>query len=67
VLSRSAFPLRYVDDWEREGIFPAHTVFKTLGQYGFLGVNKPLRFGGLGLDYTYALAVAEELGHIKVG
>lgn len=57
----------FVDQWEREGIFPAHKVFKALGSHGFLGVNKPVRFGGLGLDYTYALAVAEELGHIRCG
>uniref|UniRef100_A0A8C7MUP6 Zgc:85777 n=1 Tax=Oncorhynchus kisutch TaxID=8019 RepID=A0A8C7MUP6_ONCKI len=31
----------YVDQWEAEGIFPAHKVFKLLGNAGFLGVNKP--------------------------
>ncbi|XP_036809310.1 probable acyl-CoA dehydrogenase 6 isoform X2 [Oncorhynchus mykiss] len=32
----------YVDQWEAEGIFPAHKVFKLLGNAGFLGVNKPV-------------------------
>ncbi|PKU30244.1 hypothetical protein llap_19451 [Limosa lapponica baueri] len=31
----------FVDKWEEEGQFPAHTVFKALGQAGFLGVDKP--------------------------
>lgn len=30
-----------MDKWEEEGQFPAHKVFKTLGQAGFLGVDKP--------------------------
>src|SRR5687767_10003078 len=28
----------HVDAWEAEGIFPAHQVFKKLGQAGLLGV-----------------------------
>ncbi|KAK7898788.1 hypothetical protein WMY93_019641 [Mugilogobius chulae] len=32
----------YVDEWEAQGIFPAHKVFKILGNAGFLGVNKPV-------------------------
>ncbi len=31
----------YVDEWEEAGAFPAHKVFKTLGDAGFLGINKP--------------------------
>ncbi|XP_029976925.1 probable acyl-CoA dehydrogenase 6 [Salarias fasciatus] len=57
----------HVDQWEAEGAFPAHKVFKTLGSAGFLGVSKPVEYGGLGLDFSYSVAVAEELGHIKCG
>ena len=32
----------YVDQWEKEGNFPAHKIFKTLGDAGFLGINKPV-------------------------
>lgn len=32
----------HVDEWEKQHSFPAHTVFKKLGQAGFLGVNKPV-------------------------
>ena len=57
----------YVDEWESKGEFPAHEVFKKLGSAGFLGVTKPVEYGGLGLDYTYSVAVAEELGSINCG
>ncbi len=57
----------YVDAWEEEGIFPAHELFKKLGGLGFLGLHKPTAFGGQGLDYSYALLMAEELGTIRCG
>lgn len=52
----------HVDEWEKEKQFPAHEVFKKLGDAGLLGVTKPTKFGGLGLDYSYSVAIAEELG-----
>ena len=57
----------HVDQWEEDGIFPAHEVFKKLGDAGLLGINKPVEFGGMGLDYSYAMVMAEELGHIHCG
>jgi citronellyl-CoA dehydrogenase len=57
----------YVDKWEEEGIFPAHEVFKKLGDAGLLGICKPVEYGGMGLDYSYAMVMAEELGHIHCG
>ncbi|XP_037330372.2 probable acyl-CoA dehydrogenase 6 [Pungitius pungitius] len=57
----------HVDQWEAEGTFPAHKVFKILGNAGFLGVNKPVEYGGLGLDFSYSMAISEELGHIRCG
>lgn len=30
-----------MDQWEKEGAFPAHQVFKKLGDAGLLGINKP--------------------------
>jgi citronellyl-CoA dehydrogenase len=57
----------HVDDWEEAGIFPAHELFKKLGDLGFLGLNKPVEYGGQGLDYSYALMMAEELGAITCG
>jgi citronellyl-CoA dehydrogenase len=57
----------FVDEWEKADIFPAHELFKKLGELGFLGLNKPVEFGGQGLDYSYALTMAEELGTIRCG
>ncbi|HEY8355852.1 MAG TPA: acyl-CoA dehydrogenase family protein, partial [Ramlibacter sp.] len=57
----------HVDEWEAAEIFPAHEVFKRLGQLGLLGLTKPEAHGGAGLDYSYSLAMAEALGHIECG
>ena len=51
----------------RPSSFPSHELFKKLGNLGFLGLNKPVEFGGQGLDYSYALMMAEELGAIHCG
>jgi citronellyl-CoA dehydrogenase len=56
-----------VDAWEEAGIFPAHEVFKKMGDLGFLGINKPAKYGGMGLDYSYHLVFLETLGHIRAG
>ncbi|HQD82743.1 MAG TPA: acyl-CoA dehydrogenase family protein, partial [Quisquiliibacterium sp.] len=42
-------------------------VFGKMGKLGFLGINKPVEYGGLGLDYSYAMAAAVALSHIKCG
>jgi len=57
----------HVKEWEDKGAFPAHEVFKRMGELGLLGVTKPEENGGLGLDYSYGLAVAEQLGHCTCG
>ena len=57
----------HVDEWEEAEIFPAHEVFKKMGDLGLLGVTKPEKYGGMGLDYSYAVVMAEELGRIQCG
>jgi citronellyl-CoA dehydrogenase len=57
----------HVDEWEKAGAFPAHELFKKMGSLGLLGISKPEAFGGMGLDYSYALAAAEELGSATCG
>lgn len=57
----------YVDEWEREGIFPAHELFKKAGDLGLLGLSRPEEYGGSGLDYSYSVAAAEELGRCHCG
>jgi citronellyl-CoA dehydrogenase len=57
----------HVDEWEKAEIFPAHQLFKKMGDLGLLGLTKPTEFGGMGLDYTYSVVMAEALGHITCG
>ncbi|MDN4588147.1 acyl-CoA dehydrogenase [Xenophilus aerolatus] len=57
----------HVDEWERAEIFPAHQVFKRLGELGMLGLTKPVEDGGSGLDYSYGAVMAETLAHIRCG
>ena len=57
----------FVDEWERAEIFPAKELFRKMGKLGFLGVNKPVEYGGQGLDYSYAAAFAEGLSAIRCG
>ena len=57
----------HVEAWEEERIFPAHELFKKLGNEGFLGLTKPEEYGGANLDYSYAIVLAEELGRIPSG
>jgi citronellyl-CoA dehydrogenase len=57
----------HVDEWEEQEIFPAHEVFKQLGDLGLLGLTKPEAYGGAGLDYSYSVVMAESLGQIDCG
>ncbi|MBP6902849.1 MAG: acyl-CoA dehydrogenase family protein [Burkholderiaceae bacterium] len=57
----------HVDAWEEAEIFPAHQVFKQMGGLGLLGLDKPVEFGGSGLDYSYAAVLAETLSLIDCG
>ena len=51
----------HVAEWEAAQEFPSHEVFKKLGKMGFLGINKPTKYGGLGLDYRYDAVIDEEV------
>ena len=41
----------YAEQWEEDGIFPAHELFKKLGDLGLLGIKYDPDYGGLGLDH----------------
>lgn len=53
-----------IEQWEEEGIFPAHTLFKKMGNLGLLGLVYPEKYGGSGLDYWYQTVFLEEIGRI---
>mgnify|MGYP005986785643 FL=1 len=57
----------YCEQWEKEGMFPAHDLFKKMGDLGLLGIAKPEEYGGMGLDYSYQIVFSEELGRIASG
>lgn len=57
----------HVAEWEAAGEFPSHAVFKRMGELGLLGLRWPEEYGGAGLDMSYSLVLAEELGLIDCG
>jgi len=57
----------YIDEWEAAGLFPAHELFKKMGNQGFLGITKPEQFGGMGLDWSYNLMYCEAMGEVNGG
>ena len=57
----------HVDEWEKAGRFPIHEIFRKAGDLGLLGISKPEKFGGMGLDYSYSVVAAEEFGTIRCG
>ncbi len=57
----------HVDQWEEDELFPAHELFKKMGDAGLLGITKPEEYGGSGLDYSYGMVMTEELGRVRCG
>ena len=57
----------HLPEWEKAGQFPAHQLFKKLGDLGLLGIKDPTEFGGMGLDFSYSMVMAEALGECKAG
>src|SRR5690348_15791064 len=55
----------HADEWE-ETTFP-DSVFARMGELGFLGLDKPVQYGGQGGDYYCSLVLAEELAHAHCG
>src|SRR3569833_1802340 len=56
-----------VNDWEDIDILPAQKKKKKHNKHNNHKHNIPVEFGGQGLDYSYALMMAEELGAIRCG
>ncbi|MEM7300013.1 MAG: acyl-CoA dehydrogenase family protein [Pseudomonadota bacterium] len=57
----------HVDEWEEAEQFPSHDLFKKLGDLGLLGIKYDTAHGGLGLDFSYSMVMAEELGLVSCG
>jgi citronellyl-CoA dehydrogenase len=65
VLARAVEP--HVDEWEEAGTFPAHDVFRALGDAGLLGLEYDPAYGGQGADHSYTVVLGEELGRVGCG
>ena len=55
----------HAEEWE-ETTFP-DSVFRRMGELGFLGLDKPEQYGGQGGDYYTSLVLAEEVVHAHSG
>ncbi len=57
----------YIAEWEAAQEFPSHQVFKKLGDLGLLGLKYPTEYGGMALDFSYSMVMAEALGECNAG
>jgi citronellyl-CoA dehydrogenase len=57
----------HVAEWEAAQQFPIHQVFKKLGGLGLLGLKYPADYGGMELDFSYSMVMAEALGECNCG
>ncbi len=57
----------HVEEWEKAEEFPSHELFRKMGDLGLLGIKYDPAYGGLGLDFSYSMVMAEELGLIDCG
>jgi alkylation response protein AidB-like acyl-CoA dehydrogenase len=55
----------HAEEWE-ETTFP-DSVFRRMGELGFLGLSYPEEYGGQGGDYYASLVLAEEIVHARCG
>lgn len=56
----------YADEWEAAGHFPRE-IFKRAGELGIFGAHYPEDHGGVGGDYWFSVAKAEELPRCNSG
>lgn len=50
----------YVEEWEEAGIVPK-SVWRKMGDQGFLCMDVPEEYGGAGADFLYSVILTEEL------
>lgn len=57
----------HAEQWEHDGIFPAHELFPKLGAAGILGLEYDPEVGGQGADHVWTLIYGEEFGRCATG
>lgn len=50
----------FADEWEEAGIVP-RSIWKKMGEQGFLCMDVPEAYGGLGADFLYSVILTEEI------
>ena len=61
-LAREVEP--FVDEWEKAGIVP-RDIWLKMGENGFLCMDVPEEYGGLGADFLYSVIVADALSRTR--
>lgn len=56
----------HADEWEEAEYFP-DSVFRRMGELGFLGLRYPEKYGGQGGDYFSSIVLAEEMARCGSG
>lgn len=56
----------HIDKWEKTGTIE-NFIWKKFGEMGYLGLNAPEEYGGLGLDMFYTVIFLEELQKVNSG
>ena len=51
----------YINEWEKVGKVD-RSIFKKMGEMGFLGLEVDEKYGGMGLDFLYTTILCEEMG-----
>ena len=54
----------HVDQWEEDGAVP-RSLFRRMGELGFLGVEYPSEYGGGDADFWMSVVLAEELARCR--
>jgi len=63
-LSREVSP--NIEVWEKAGKIPK-SIWKKMGDMGFLGLSFPEKYGGSNLDFFFEVIFNEELGRLNCG
>src|SRR5207253_3078368 len=50
----------HVDKWEEDERIP-NTIWKRMGELGFLGINMPEEYGGTNNDFFYSVVLLDEI------
>ncbi|WP_448530435.1 acyl-CoA dehydrogenase family protein [Raineya sp.] len=56
----------FINTWEEERRIPKE-IFKKMGEQGYLGLNFPAEYGGVGADFWYSVVFLEEIAKVGAG